>query len=278
MHPRIKQLFILCIVSLSVCTVWSIPFTQGREMQSNYGYAIGESFTFTDSLIEIFDINQTHLREEITHTIKIQILAIDIDMDNYTLRITATIANLSAGLSAYMQSIFIEGYTPIVTGPRSYFTHTNWDAHITDFTDSANDYIAATQMSGISTYDLDIRHFYWNLTKTVDASISPYDVDQDGEMDAYDVISKYSAQFDERGVLELREYITEFRFHSGAQYIRHRHVSLVTAPSLIAPILTPVLIIFVTVIVVATGFLCTITVFWFRRSTPSPSDPPRSSS
>ncbi|MFX0170204.1 MAG: hypothetical protein ACFE89_12760 [Candidatus Hodarchaeota archaeon] len=250
-----------------LCVLFVFGPVSGSEIQSQYGYQTGEIYSFTDSVTETFDMNDTYLLEQAMHSFQIQIQTVEENVANYTILITVQILNLSAGLEDYLRVTDMEGHTPIVASPFIYFTHTQWDLHVIDFLDSAEDYMAATQMSGSVNYDLETRYFTWNLSKYISTLISPYDIDDDEDPDAYTSISRYSATFTEKGVLQSREFITEFRFTNGARYCRARRISLDTPLSVPQPI---IFLIIIGVLIVSTLLLVALTIFWTYRQLTTP--------
>lgn len=234
-------------------------------MQLNYGYCAGETYTFTDRIIEALTYNQTQLYEETTHTIFLRIDSIQQEHANRIICINVSIANLANGLDSFYTREIMEGYTQIVSAPSVYFTHTIWTGHMIDFTNSFNDFCAATQMSGTMTMNIDMFSFSWNLTGSISQNISLYDVDQDGVNDPYNEISIYSANFNSRGVLLAKEFINEFYFPNESSYIRHRRVSLIIEPFPLFALLTNETILFVGFFSLVTLSLIIITVILYRR-------------
>lgn len=232
MAIRIRlAIFLICLTVSGFCNVHPIlyvtkypNFLIGCETDQYYGYTAGDQFVFTDTLVRSLVLNETHFVEEEVHTYRIEITAVAENVENYTIRISALITNLSAGLDVIYETTVIEGYSPIWAGPSVYFTHTDWDSHVIDFHYAANDFIEYTQMSGYSYYDTEIRYFFWNFTKPIDAETSLYDLDEDGQNDPYDIVTTYSALFDQRGVLSNRDFFEEMRFENGNLYTRHRQI------------------------------------------------------
>ncbi len=234
-------------------------------MQLLYGYSVGDTYSFTDSIIETLDFNQTHLYEESTHRIMLRITAIDENIDGFNIRLTTEITDLSAGLVDINHTVVMEGHTSIVSAPQVYFTHTHWSIHSHEFIQDANNYQAATQLSGTVGENTALHLFYWNLSRTINETFSPYDMDQDGSMDAYTSISGYSARFNDQGVLLLREFITEFLFDNGARYYRLRQIYLSPDSPSTLPILTLETGLILGIIVIVTVSLSIITLYWYRR-------------
>lgn len=262
MQRRIGQIIFICML------VWftisnSLPVFSGKIGKSSskvqnpldysYGYGFGDHFQFADNTTETLDLQTDYLREEVVHTIGVWIEAVDEDVDYYSIRITARITNLSAGLDTYNTTCYMEGYSPIVAGPRVYFTHTNWNLHYSDWIAAANQYQQDTQLTGSVSQDLENRYFNWNLTHYIDNSTSLLDIDLDGTFDAYDIVHSYTAQFNEDGVLLLRSFYDERTFDCGARYTRLRTITLESEPTtphwLIDPYLTTLLIIIITVVI-----------------------------
>lgn len=235
----------------------------GSQTQLHFGYQIGDEYLFVDTITETFDANETHLLVQTIQSFHVHIQAILDNTSHESIVITTRLQNLSAGLDGYIQVVNMQGYTPIVASPYSYFTHTQWELHVTDFLESADNYRAATQMTGTVDHDQNARYFHWNLSTFITSTISPYDTDGDGQMDAYTVVSKYSATFTEEGVLLIREFITQNYFTNGAVYQRIRRITQDTgADSPTSPII-PIVIGFV---IATTIGLVALTVFWYRRS------------
>ncbi len=262
---RFKYVLALCLVCLYVNCLLVATTIQGCEVQPNYGYSAGEAFTFTDTIIETLIYNQTPLYEETTHTILIRIESIQDEFANRIICINVSIANLADGLDSFYTKSTIEGYTPIVSGPSVYFTHTIWTGHMVDFSNSFNDFRAATQMSGIMMMNIDTFSFSWNLTGSIPQNISLYDIDQDGVNDPYDEISIYSAKFDSRGVLLVKDFINEFYFTNESYYIRHRQVSLNIGLMPLFNLLTNETMLFMGLFSLVTLSVTIITVIWYRR-------------
>ena len=264
MYLRWKYCAIV-LACVSLGGLLGISTVQGCEMQLDYGYNVGDTFHFKDQTITIVSMNQTHLVEETTTEFKVQITAIDENIDGYTIRVTAEILSLSGGLNFLNSASVMEGHTAIVSGPQVLFTHVDWGIHSHEFIIDANNYQASTQMTGSFEEHQSLHLFHWNFSRYVNATQSPYDINFDGHYDGYNVISGYLAHFNEEGVLLLREFITEFRFDNGANYYRVRQISqIISSP--------PPLFIFETgiilgVVIIAISILTLITFFWFRRST-----------
>ncbi len=265
MHT-LRKILVILLACVGVIGILVSPYVEGSEMQATFGYSVGDSYTFTDSIIETTKVNQTNLREDISHQFGIRITAIDEAVGGYTIRLTTEILNLSAGLTHLNHSNVMEGHTSIVSGPRVYFTHTLWSVHSFEFISDADDYQSATQMSGTVEENADLHLYYWNLSREISETISIYDMNQDGQTDAYTSISGYLAHFSEQGVLLRREFITEFRFANGANYYRLRQISLTTGPLPPSPILTPETGVILGVIVTVTLSLSILTLYWYRRS------------
>lgn len=254
--------FFPSLASLTLCLLVILFPMSGSNAQLQYGYQVGDIYSFTDTIIETFDANSTHLYEEISHTFQVHIQEITENVSYNSIVITAKVLNLSAGLEDYVRSVIMEGYTFIVASPYVYFTHTQWGIHVIDFLDSAENYQQATQMSGSVEYNQNERHFHWNMSKFISATISPFDTDEDGQMDAYTIISKYSAKFTEEGVVEERVFVTKNLFSNGAVYDRNRHITLDTSLPLPSLPLTPLII---GVVVATTMILIVLTIFLYRR-------------
>jgi hypothetical protein len=240
MVRRIRQILLICLlvclmiwhsVSASFSLMGISPPEDRVPLNYSYGYSAGNHFQFTDNITETLDIQTDFLVEEEVHTIGVGIEAIDEDVEYYSIRITARVTNLSAGIDTYNSTYYMEGYSPIVAGPRVYFTHTDWNIHYSDWLTSANEYQEFNQLSGSVSQNLETRYFYWNLTKYVDNSTSIYDIDLDGVADAYFIINSYTAQFDEDGVLQLRSFYAAKKFDCGAIYTRLRTIKLESEPS-----------------------------------------------
>ncbi len=200
---------------------------EGRGLLDySYGYRVGDYFHFTDNTTETLSTPRECLVEQEVHTIGVLIEIIDEDIEYYSIRILAHITNLSAGIDDYNSMCYMEGYSPIVAGPHVYFTHTDWNAHYSDWLSAASEFKHDNQLSGLVTQDLQAHYFQWNLTKYVDNSTSSYDLDLDGENDAYDIIYAYTAQFDGDGVIILRSFYNEMMFECGARYVRLRAINL----------------------------------------------------
>ena len=261
-----KQTAVLVILTwITLGVVLVNPSTSGSEMQYYFGYSEGDSFTFRDSTSERLHINQTQLYKEVMHQFKTTIKAIDENIAGYRIRLTTEIMNLSLGIDSSNYTIFMEGHSSIVAAPRVLFTHTLWVVHSSEFLSDASDYQATTQMNGTVGEYPDFHLFYWNLSRYIDETVSPYDMDGDGNMDAYMSISGYLAQFNNQGVLLLREFITEFRFENGAHYYRLRQiVQIFDSPSTL-PGISVELGFVVGLIVIVTIILSIITLYWFRR-------------
>jgi hypothetical protein len=235
----------------------------GCQAQFYYGYQVGDEYLFTDTITETFDANETHLLDQTIQSFHIRIQAILDNTSHESIVITTRLQNLSAGLEDYIQVVNMQGYTPIVASPFIYFTHTQWDLHIIDFLESADNYRAATQMTGTVEHDQNARFFQWNLSTFITSTISPYDTDGDGQMDAYIVVSKYYATFSEEGVLLVREFTTQNWFTNGAVYQRIRRVTLDTG--VYSPT-SPIIPIVIGIVIATTIGLVAVTVFWYRRS------------
>jgi len=242
--------------------IFLFPIT-GCDAQLQFGYQIGDVYSFTDSIIESFEANQTHLYEETTHSFQIHIQNIVENASYNSIVISAKLLNLSAGLADYVQSVTMEGYTFIVASPYVYFTHTNWNLHVIDFLDSADIYQQATQMAGTIDYNLNERYFHWNMSKLVPSSISLFDTDEDGVMDSYTILSMYTAIFTVEGVIHFREFITENWFTNGAMYRRSHCISL--DPDFQMPV-TPLTSLLIGIVVMVMVILIGFTVFLYRRS------------
>lgn len=205
---------------------------------NGYGYSPGDRYRFSDVTTETLDTEQNQLLLESKQTFEVVIDAIDEDVANYRIRITTRVANLAAGPSYYSVVRYMEGDSPVVAGPEVYFTHTNWNLHLTDWELDANTWQQETQMYGSVFHDLDQRFFSWNLTRYVDSGLSQYDADGDGAFDSYDQVHCYAVQFDTRGVVELRSWYTQLVFACGALYMRVRAVTLLLAGPDSAPLLS----------------------------------------
>lgn len=244
-----------------------ISSPEGRNLlDSSYGYGPGDHFQFTDNITKTLDIQTDYLVEEIVHTIGVWIEAVDEDVEYYSIRITARITNLSAGLDTYNSTSYMEGYSPIVAGPRVYFTHTDWNVHYSDWIVAANAFQYDTQLTGSVSQDLEARYFHWNLTRYIDNSTSLLDIDLDGIVDAYDIIHSYTAQFNEDGVVLFRSFYDEKAFECGARYTRLRTITLegesTNPPWLIDPYLT------IIIVIISTAALLSVTVFFLIRRYP----------
>ncbi|MDO8056232.1 MAG: hypothetical protein Q6361_05175 [Candidatus Hermodarchaeota archaeon] len=248
--------------TLILCLLVILFPISGSNAQLQYGYEVGDVYSFTDSIIETFEANSTHLYEEISHSFQVHIQDIAENASYNSIVITVKVLNLSAGLVDYIQSVIMEGCTFIVASPYVYFTHTQWDLHVIDFLDSAENYQQATQMTGSVEHNQNERYFHWNLSKFISASVSPYDTDEDGQMDAYTVISMYSARFTEEGVIEERVFFTENRFTNGALYHRNRHITLDANLSMPG---SPLTLIVIGLVVVTMVMLIVLTLFLYRR-------------
>jgi len=203
----------------------------------SYGYGPGDHYRFMETIRETLDTEQDHLVWESSSLVEVWIEKVEENVGAFAIKITARVARLSGdGLEGYSERTRIEGYTPVVAGPSSYFTHTDWAAHLEDWAQDAQNWQDATQMSGTVEQDLDRRYFHWDLSRQVDNATSTIDVDLDGQTDSYRATHQYTAQFDERGVVLLREWYDGMDFDCGAQYTRRRTITQIpTTP--ISPLL-----------------------------------------
>ncbi|MFX1510589.1 MAG: hypothetical protein ACFFBR_09810 [Promethearchaeota archaeon] len=256
--------------SLCVAVLFVNPVVHGREMQVIYGYSVGDIFTFRDITQETVELNQTHINEDYSIEYQLRIRAIDENIDGFTIRLTTEILDISFGLPQFNYSSFMEGHTPIVSGPQVVFTHTIWSIHSVQFAEDADAYQANTQMSGTVEEDSQLHLYHWNLSRYINANISTYDMDQDGAMDSFTSIAGFTAWFNDDGVLLLREFITDFRFDNGAHYYRLRQILLLTGMPSGSLVITPDMGLIISVVVIVTLGLILLTLYWFRRELSSP--------
>ncbi len=220
---RISCLLTLAFVLIAQPLIINHPNTARAY---DYGYAIGDQFCYTDSLIETLTSSEHQLSEESHHQYEIKIEAIDEDTANYTIRLTVHFANLSQGIENYTTTQFMEGFTPIVAGPRVYFTHTNWNSHHIDWLMSIENFQFSTQMTGDWLEDENNHIYSWLFTKFVNSSLSIVDIDSDGQTDGYNITNMYTAHFTDQGVLVVRKFFNDIHYDNGARYTRLRQILL----------------------------------------------------
>lgn len=260
-----RRALLVILSSLCLTVLFVNPVIQGREMQINYGYSVDDTFTFRDITRETVELNQTRIKEEHSREYQLRIRAIDENIDEFTIRLTTEILDISSGLPQFNYSSFMEGHTPIVSGPQVVFTHTMWSIHSFQFAEDANAYQFNTQMSGTVEEDSQLHLYHWNLSRYINANISTYDMDQDGIVDSFTSIAGFTAWFNDDGVLLLREFITDFRFDNGAHYYRLRQISLLTGLPSGLLVITPEMGLIISVVVIVTLGLSLLTLYWFRR-------------
>jgi hypothetical protein len=220
---------IICFLALAFVLTTQPLFTDHSfaARAYDYGYAVGDQFRYTDSLIETLTTSEYQLVEETHHTYELKIEAIREDTTNYYIRLTVHFANLSQGIENYTSTQLMEGFTHIVAGPRVYFTHTNWEIHHLDWEESIENFQFSTQMTQEAVQEDQDNHFYyWNFTKYVNSELSIYDINSDGQTDGYNIINSYTAHFTDQGALKLRKFFNDIQFENGARYTRLRQINL----------------------------------------------------
>ncbi len=238
-----------------------------RQPPPIYGYEVGDHYKFSDHLIETLDGPEESLLWETRHEINVRVLEIVENAGDFTIRITAQVTNLSNGFTNYSSEQYFEGYTPIVAGPRNYFTHNYWEMHLIDWNMDVEAWQTLTGYLGYREQDLDTRYFHWNFTQWVNRSLSIIDIDNDGATDGYQSYNCYTAQFDSTGIATLRRYYTAFNFENGIRYSRLRQVEqLFTTDVTDTPInIQPYFTILISGIIVMCVLLATIVIIPRQR-------------
>ncbi|MFX1475553.1 MAG: hypothetical protein ACFFCO_08795, partial [Promethearchaeota archaeon] len=233
-----------------------------------YGYRAGDHYEFSENITETLDTPEEHLLWQHIHDIDVRILEIRENVGGYAIRIKARVTdfvNISYDLPNYYSTQYLEGYTPIVARACDYFTHTEWEIHLTDWNLFIDGWQANSNLVGFREQDLDEHYFHWNFTQWIISNISTTDIDNDGETDPYQAFNCYTARFTAGGVVLLRRFYTAIRFTCGIRHTRTRTVEQKLPLTTSIPSIPTMILLLIPVITVSCIVVFVITLFTRRR-------------